>query len=185
MSAAGSTDATADLPPWACVSDRRRGHIERVTALLMTWADALRVDPETRRAWRDAGLWHDALRDADARGLRALVPNAQYPDELLHGPAAAAMLERDGERRTEVVEAIRWHTVGCAEWGRTGRALYMADFLEPGRKFARADRAFLADRVPADFDAVLRQVTRQRLEWALREGHPLYHETVALWNAVR
>jgi 2-amino-4-hydroxy-6-hydroxymethyldihydropteridine diphosphokinase len=151
----------------------------------MTWADELGEDDETRRAWRDAALWHDALRDAEPATLRVLVPDADYPDELLHGPAAAAMLERDGEQRIEVLEAIRWHTVGCANWGRTGRALYMADFLEPGRKFARADRAFLADRVPADFDAVLRQVTRQRLEWALREGHELYAETVALWNAVR
>ena len=184
MSGADWTDA-ATLPAWSCVSDRRRGHIERVTALLMAWADSLGADGETRRAWRDAGLWHDALRDADAQTLRDLVPDLPYPDELLHGPAAAVMLERAGERRPEVLDAVRWHTVGSAAWGRTGRALFMADFLEPGRKFSRADRAFLADRVPADFDAVLRQVTRQRLEWALREGHALYQETVALWNAVR
>ena len=185
MCAAAWTDPAADLPAWACVGERRRGHIARVTALLAAWAHALAVDDETRRAWRDAGLWHDALRDADPAMLRALVPGASYPDELLHGPAAAAMLEREGERRADVLEAIRWHTVGSPAWGRTGRALYMADYLEPGRSFARADRAFLADLVPRNFDAVLRQVTRQRLEWALREGHPLYHETVALWNAVR
>ena len=185
MCAADSTDRAAHLPPWACVSDRRRGHIERVTALLLSWADALALDDAARRAWRDAGLWHDALRDADDASLRALVPDAEYPAELLHGPAAAAMLERSGESRADVLDAIRWHTVGNPAWGRTGRALYMADFLEPGRKFARTDRAFLAARVPEDFDGVLRQVTRQRLEWALREGHELYPETVALWNAVR
>ena len=46
-------------------------------------------------------------------------------------------------------------------------------------------RAFLAARVPGDFDGTLRQVVRMRVEWALREGNALLPETVALWNAVR
>jgi 2-amino-4-hydroxy-6-hydroxymethyldihydropteridine diphosphokinase len=102
----------------------------------------------------------------------------------VHGPAAAVRLEREGEKRTDVLEAVRWHTVGNGTWARTGRALYMADFLEPGRSFARADRAFLSAHVPSDFDGVFRQVVRQRLEWSLREGNRLYPETVALWNDV-
>ena len=70
-------------------------------------------------------------------------------------------------------------------WTRTGRALYMADFLEPGRQFARADRAFLADHLVHDFDGVFRQVLRMRIEWTVREGKALFPETVALWNLVR
>jgi 2-amino-4-hydroxy-6-hydroxymethyldihydropteridine diphosphokinase len=61
----------------------------------------------------------------------------------------------------------------------------MADFLEPGRSFAKADRAFLASHVPYDFDGVFRQVVRARLEWSLHEGHSLFPETVTLWNAFR
>jgi hypothetical protein len=60
--------------------------------------------------------------------------------------------------------------MGSAGWDRVGRALYMADFLEPGRNFMRADRAFLAEHLPHDFDGVFRQVVRMRLEWTLREG---------------
>ena len=75
--------------------------------------------------------------------------------------------------------------MGCAEWDRTGRALYMADFLEPGRTFMQADRAFLAAQVPVAFDAVFRQVVRMRIEWVVREGKGLAVETVALWNSVR
>jgi HD superfamily phosphohydrolase YqeK len=61
----------------------------------------------------------------------------------------------------------------------------MADFLEPGRKFSVADRAFLARHVPLDFDGVFRQVVRSRTEWALREGMALFPEVVDLWNSVR
>ena len=173
-----------DLPAWSRVTEKRRAHLARVTTLLDQWASELRVPPEEARMWHDAGLLHDALRDAPEWELRALVPDESLPLQIVHGPAAAARLERDGEKRTDVLEAIRWHTVGNGAWTRTGRALYMADFLDPGRSFARADRAFLASHVPRDFDGVFRQVVRQRLEWSLREGNRLYPETVALWNDV-
>jgi HD superfamily phosphohydrolase YqeK len=61
----------------------------------------------------------------------------------------------------------------------------MGDFLEPGRRFSREDRAFLAAQVPHDFDRVFRQVVRMRLVYALNEGHTLFPETVQLWNSIR
>jgi len=64
-------------------------------------------------------------------------------------------------------------------------ALFMADFLEPGRGFAKADRAFLASLLPRDFDGVFRQVVRMRMEWTLREGNALFPQTVELWNSIR
>lgn len=172
------------LPAWAAVSERRLAHIERVTALLDRWGAALGLPDEERRAWHDVGAWHDALRDAPEEELRHWAGTAPWPLTVLHGPAAAARLAHEGERREDVLEAIRWHTLGHGRWARTGRALYMADFLEPGRPFARAERAFLARTLPADFDGVFRQVVQLRLEWTIREGKPVFAETAALWNEV-
>lgn len=174
-----------DLPPWVHVSDKRRGHIARVTALLGEWAATMNISARERLAWIDAGRFHDALKDAPEAELRALAGDVAYEAEMLHGPAAAVRLARNGEQRVGVLDAIRYHTVGYLNWDRTGHALYMADFLEPGRKFSRRDRAFLAEQVPRDFSGVFRQVVRARLEWSLHEGHSLFPETVALWNAVR
>jgi HD superfamily phosphohydrolase YqeK len=143
------------------------------------------IDVREAAAWYDAARWHDALRDAPEEELRALAPAEPYGGPMLHGPAAAARLEADGEVRGNVLAAVRYHTVGYARWDRTGRALYMADFLEPGRDWGLADRAFLTAHVPDDFDGVFRQVVRQRLEWTLREGNVLYAESIELWNSVR
>jgi HD superfamily phosphohydrolase YqeK len=176
---------TVALPAWAIVSEKRRAHIERVTALLVRWADTMRLSEAERAAWVDAGRWHDAVRDADEATLREMTGDHVRPVGMLHGPAAAGRLTREGEARMDVLEAIRWHTTGSAEWAQCGRALFMADFLEPGRSFAQADRAYLASRVCDDFDGTFRQVVRLRLEWSLREGKSLYPETVTLWNAVR
>ena len=173
------------LPEWAIASPKRREHIARVTALLDSWADALSIRTTERAEWHDAGLLHDSLRDADEPMLRALTNDAAAPMEILHGPAAAAHLESFGESRRDVLDAIRWHTLGNPGWARTGQALFMADFLEPGRKFMVSERAWLAQMVPGDFSGVFRQVVKCRLEWSLREGKGLHPETVAMWNQVR
>jgi HD superfamily phosphohydrolase YqeK len=174
-----------DLPAWAIATEARRMHIARVVALADSWARALGVAPGEAAAWHDAARWHDALRDAPEPTLREITGDVQRPAELLHGPAAARMLERSGEGRADVLDAIRRHTTGSPGWARTGRVLFMADFLEPGRAFLRSERAALAARVPHDFDGAFRDVVRMRLEWALHEGHVLYAESVALWNALR
>ncbi len=173
------------LPAWAQVSERRRAHIERVTHLLDRWSEALNLTPADQQLWHDAGRYHDALRDAPLEHLRLAVGDPSLPDTVLHGPAAAVHLEREGETRRELLDAIRWHTLGNPAWGRVGRALFMADYLEPGRPFSQQDRAFLASHVPVDFDGVFRQVVRTRIEWTLREGKSIFPETVALWNRVR
>jgi len=173
------------LPIWAVASPKRREHIARVTALLDQWAASMAIGSAECRAWHDAGCWHDALRDAEEPLLRELSHDAQSPAAILHGPAAASRLEAEGETRRDVLDAIRWHTLGNPHWTRTGQALFMADFLEPGRKFMMAERAWLAQMVPGDFAGVFRQVVKVRLEWSLREGKGLHAETVAMWNAAR
>ncbi len=173
------------LPEWAQASPKRREHIGRVVQLLGHWAAEMRVSPEEAAGWTTAGLLHDALRDAPESMLRALSGDATRPKEILHGPAAAVRAEQDGEHRPDVLDAVRFHTVGRASWARTGKALYLADFLEPGRKFLVAERAFVARQVPLDFDAAFRKGVRLRIEHSLSEGGALFPETVALWNAIR
>jgi 2-amino-4-hydroxy-6-hydroxymethyldihydropteridine diphosphokinase len=75
--------------------------------------------------------------------------------------------------------------VGNKDWAQAGRALFMADFLEPGRKFDREVRAALAADVPGDFDGTFRRVVQNRIAWTLREGRPLDAETSRLWDSVK
>jgi len=173
------------LPEWAIVTEKRRAHIGRVVELLERWAAEMQLPEDEATRWTTAGLLHDALRDAPEPMLRALSGDGTRPPALLHGPAAAVRAEQDGERRQDVLDAVRYHTVGSPAWERTGRALYLADFLEPGRTFLVSEREFLASQVPRDFDAAFRQGVRLRIEYSLSQGGELFSETVALWNAVR
>jgi HD superfamily phosphohydrolase YqeK len=176
--------ARGELPGWARASEKRRAHIGRVAALLGEWAAALGLPGEERTRWLAAGWLHDVLRDADPDALRPLVPEEfrHLPGKLLHGPAAAERLA--GEADPELLDAIRYHTLGSARFGRLGRALYLADFLEPGRRYEPEWTASLRARMPHEMDAVMREVVRARVRHVTESGSVLHPETRALHEQV-
>ena len=174
-----------ELPSWAQVKKSRRKHIARVTWLLAVWAEEMGLAPADRQAWIDAGRFHDALRDASVEELRELAGSSMTEVELLHGPAAATRLARDGERRQNLLDAVRFHSIGSDKWDRVGRALYMADYLEPGRKFDLERRVKLAALVHRDFDDAFRQVVEARMEYARLNNFTVYPESTALLESLR
>lgn len=176
--------ARGELPSWSRASPRRREHIARVADLLAGWARALGLSEVDRVRWAAAGWLHDALRDAPEAELRAILPAAfddMHP-ALLHGPAAAHRLS--GEADEALLNAVRYHTLGHPGLDRLGRALYLADFLEPGRDFEVAWRAGLAARMPGEMDEVLAEVLAARLQHLLAARKPIRPETAAFWSAV-
>ncbi|MBW3569640.1 MAG: HD domain-containing protein [Gemmatimonadetes bacterium] len=196
MSAAASTSerslspvvraaARGELPEWARASEKRRAHIGRVAALLDEWARALGLSEPERTRWVAAGWLHDVLREAPPDELRPRVPPEfrDLPGKLLHGPAAAERLA--GQADPELLDAIRYHTLGSARFGRLGRALYLADFLEPGRRYEAEWTAALRARMPHDMDAVMREVVDARVRHVTESGSTLHPQTRALHEQVK
>lgn len=178
--------ASGRLPDWAEAGPERREHIARVAELLDAWAEQAGLSEEDRGRWRAAGYLHDALRDAAPRSLEPLVSGdlADLPGSLLHGPAVATRLRREGVDDEELLGAVAFHTIGDAGMGPLGRALYAADFLEPGRTYRVEGREELCARAAADLDAVTLEVARLRIAHLLRKGLRLHPRTVAFWNAL-
>ena len=133
---------------------------------------ALGTPDRERARWLRAAWLHDALRDAPAA------------DELAHGPMTAERAAHDGETDQGVLDAVRYHSIGYAQWDDVGRMLYLADYLEPGRTFDQELRRALAARVAEDPDAVLKQVAARRIARVIDERWPLARETVDFWNSL-
>jgi HD superfamily phosphohydrolase YqeK len=195
MSDAGSTEAPplspvvraaakGKLPAWAEAGEKRREHIARVAKLMREWAKALRLPERDVVSWTAAAWLHDALRDADPEELRPLVPEPfrELKGKVLHGPAAAERLRDEAD--DEVLDAVRYHTLGSARFGALGRALYLADFLEPGRKFERKWTESLRRRMPREMDAVLREVVEARIGHVTKQGVTVHPETRAFYEQV-
>ena len=176
--------AKVEFPGWAQISKKRRAHVERVAAVCLGWAGAMEVSAVERARWLSAVALHDALKSAPKKSLRELAPDHWEAAALLHGPAAAAQAELEGETDRGVLDAVRYHSIGFARWDMTGKILYAADFLEPGRSYHSTRHATLLVEAPRDFEAVLRDVAAERLTGTLELGRPLLKETVEFWNSL-
>jgi len=172
------------LPQWAVVTPARLDHIQRVAELAADWADRMGVPDSERNRWLRAVWLHDALRDASAAELEHWAASSNGPPELRHGPASAARAKAEGETDRGVLDAVRYHSLGLAEWDMVGRILYCADYLEPGRSFQPEQRADLAERLPEDPGGVLREVARSRLTHIIESGWPVLEPTVRFWNSL-
>lgn len=180
--------AAADgrFPDWAEMSGPRRDHATRVSDLMDHWAGRFDLSAADTARWRAAGLLHDTLRDADFDTLRPWVePELRdAPGKMLHGPATAARLRIEGVDDEPLLLAVAWHTLGHPDFDRMGRALYLADYTEPGRDYDSPDLAGKRDRVPDDMDDVLREVAADRITHSIQRGHPLLEPTVGFWNGL-
>ena len=130
------------LPTWAVVTPQRVEHIDRVAALMGSWATALGLDSSQAARWQRAAIFHDALKDAGPERLARYAPQDGWHPKLWHGPAAAAAAAQHGERDPGVLSAVRYHSTGFAGWDGVGDALYlesMEHLAECGPSFENSD----------------------------------------------
>jgi len=174
------------FPDWAVAGPRRRGHMARVAELLGEWARVRGESPGEGARWIAAGFLHDALRDEDHEKLRDQVgtPFRDLPGKILHGPASAFRLRKEGVRDEEFLHAITYHTLGSPEFGTLGFALFAADFLEPGRIIREDWRAGLRKRAAADLGGVVKEILAARIGYLLEKGRPLHPHTLEFWNSI-
>jgi 2-amino-4-hydroxy-6-hydroxymethyldihydropteridine diphosphokinase len=142
------------------------------------------VPDAERQRWLRAVWLHDALKDAPPAAFERWAAGVSGPNELRHGPASAARAAAEGETDRGVLDAVRYHSVGYADWDMVGRALYAADYLEPGRRHGRKRRADLAKRFPEDPTGVLTAVAAERLTRLIESRWPIPDLTVRFWNSL-
>ena len=178
--------ATGVLPEWAVARKKRRAHMARVADLLREWGEIRCDDPLDVERWSAVGYLHDALRDADPHELRGVLstPLDELPDEVIHGPAAADRLRRAGVTDEPLLTAIAFHSLGSPDFDDIGKALYVADFLEPGRKIQPKWRARLRSEMPGGLDGVAKAVVGKRIQFLVKKGRPVPSETLGLWNVL-
>ena len=160
--------------------------MERVARLLGSWAAELGLAADDRRRWRAAGLLHDALREAPREELRRRVAPGDariLPGRVLHGPAAAELLRTQGVLDGELLAAVARHTTGHPDFGSLGKALYVADLVEPGRPLGEWRRPLVA-RLPAELEQATREVAERRTVRSLRRGRAILPDAVDFWNAL-
>lgn len=144
--------------------EHRYAHSVRVARYAELLARRHGVDPRKARV---AGMLHDLARlysaerllaESAARGLPIGAREREHPT-LLHAALGAALArEKFGVEDPEILSAIEKHTLGADEMSPLDCVIYLADSLEPNRKFV--ERAHLWDRAQND----LRGATQETMD---------------------
>lgn len=113
-----------------------------------------------------AGLLHDCAKSMHGSELVAICEKAHLnvtaversnPTALLHAKAGAYLAERKyGVEDGDILNAIRYHTTGRPDMSRLEKILYIADYIEPGRKQ-------LAEL------GMIRRIAFQDLDWTMEK----------------
>jgi predicted HD superfamily hydrolase involved in NAD metabolism len=167
------------------VSARLLAHSRRVAEAAADLARRWSGDPNDAYL---AGLLHDLCRAWSAEELLRAAQHSsltvgeverRYPVELLHGPVAAAELAGEG-LSASAQTAIALHTVGGPGMDVVARCVYVADFCEPGRRFAGA--AVVRSVAARSLDEAVATTVRMTLQHLLDRHRVLAPATVALYN---
>jgi predicted HD superfamily hydrolase involved in NAD metabolism len=161
----------------------RLEHTLRVARMAGRLARLHGVDPCRARL---AALLHDLARlwpterllhECAARGIGVDAFELENPIVLHARLGAELARERFGVDDEGVLSAIRKHTVAAATMSPLDAVVYLADGLEPGRRFAeRGEFAALAER---DLDAAMRAVLMNSIAYLRGRGLAVAPQTLA------
>ncbi len=165
------------------LSEKRYGHTARVAD---TAGSLARVHGLDEGRVRLAALLHDAAREippgeqlrlAEGWDLPVGEPERESP-KLLHGPVAAELARRKlGVEDAEVLDAVRFHTVGAPGMGPLALAVYVADKVEPARDYPSVGR--LRELAREDLYQAAAEALRRARDYNAQRGRPTHPASLA------
>ncbi len=174
------------------VSPKRFAHIEGVS---QTAARLARIYGADERKAALAGLLHDWDKGYDDDGIRERVRELGLSDvidpyvvehmpQVLHGPTAAvALKQRFAQLPPDVVRAVYNHTTASVDAGDLEKIVYIADAIEPTRRFKDADS--LRDEIgKASLDELFFRVYKFWTLALLERDKVLHPDTMTIWNTL-
>lgn len=147
-------------------------------------------DADAEKAYL-AGLMHDYAKDIPEDKLLAIAQEQGIiKDEaeilapyILHGPVGAYLLrERKIITDEEILQAIALHTTGAAEMTLLANIIYMADYIEPGRKHGNVDNIRTITYKNLDFG--LASCFDSVIMYLISNGSYIHPDSIKARNAV-
>lgn len=166
------------------ISPKRFAHTKRVLETALILADKHKVDLDKTRI---AALLHDYAKDVEAEKLVRIIEDSGFlltplelaDPELLHGPVGAIMAREDFSiEDKDILESIKYHTTGNVGLSQLAKIIYLADGIEPFRKYPGIED--IKKAAEKDLDEALLLSLNLSLEYLIRKGrlvHPLSIET--------
>lgn len=168
------------------MSAKRFKHVLGVEKAAIHLAD---IYGASKEAASIAALCHDYAKERPDQEMTELIVADEHLEEDLldygsniwHGPCAAEIAKKEFQLTDEdILNAIRYHTIGRSEMSLLEQVIYVADFIEPGRNFPGVEEArVLASR---DLQEAVTYETQQTLLHLIQTKKKIYPKAVATFN---
>lgn len=171
------------------VSEERFKHCLGVEKTAISLAPKFGVDTE---AASTAALLHDVSRELSADLLLNLACKfdifisdiEQAEPILLHGSVGAILAKTDlSIEDPSIIEAISFHITGGPNLTSLSHLIFIADFIEPGRKFERA-RILREEAEILEPDQILFRIYNETIAYVLNRGYLIHPNSIAGRNEI-
>ena len=124
-----------------------------------------------------AGLMHDVCKELPAQEQYSLAVESGFSvcreelesRSLLHGIAGAYFIKKEfGVEDIDIINAIRFHTVGRAGMSRLEEIVYLADLISAERDYKDVDK--MRKLVYSDIEKAMLESFRFSIESVLKKG---------------
>ena len=142
-----------------------------------------------------AAMLHDCAKSMPLREARALVrkrnleadEDEMTSNAMLHGPAGSILaMEKYQVTDPDVLNAIRYHTVGRPGMSLLEKIIFVSDMIEPGREDFEGLSA-IRDMAFTDLDQAALMCLRSTREYVLSQGKPFYpvsEQTISWFESI-
>ncbi len=169
------------------MSDRRYHHTLRVVEI----ASTLTNNKEKLHQVKIAALCHDFCKGYPNLKLQEIVKKSRWPlksfeyskESLLHGPASAYLSEKKFDiTDSQVLEAIRYHTIGHPDLDLIGKIIFLADKLEPGRDYPGREEIY--NLALNNLDQAILKLADHNLQYLMNRNIEIHPNLILLRNSI-
>lgn len=157
---------------------------------------AVKFGLDEKRAYI-AGLLHDCAKCLEKEKLIEIAQNIEDLEDdektnikVVHAPVSAYLAETEfGITDKEILDSIRWHTLGHKEMGLFEKVVFLADKIEPNTRdleFRERILLFLEDKdnLESGLNRALLICYKETIKSLVQRGLKICHDTIDIYNSM-
>lgn len=168
------------------LSKTRYKHVLRVEKTALELAERYDVDKEKVSI---AAIAHDYAKERSDEEMMDLIISEnqdlemlQFGSNIWHGPIGSVLLKNEFNiSDDEILEAVKYHTIGAPKMSKVAQVIYIADFIEPKRSFRGVEKA--RQLAEESLEKTLAYIVRHTLKNLVKRNMKVYPKAIETYNA--
>ena len=173
------------------LDEKRYEHVKRVTKCAVEMAKIYGVPVEKV----EASAWlHDVAKFFNLSVMNDLT-RGKYPEvadkmsqstAVLHGFAGAEFVRQNydlfGVDDEEILDGIKYHTIGCENMSTLAKIIYLADAIEEKRSWEGVEKA--RELAKTDLDEAIKFEIEEKLKYLLAKDSIIHPNVIKFRNSI-